>query len=112
MGEQIFGGLDEAHGVRQFRVSLERGFVLPFRMNRELQRIVQRLEDVEGETTGLGATGRDHAQDFLAEFSRHAGARFEANDKVNGQASSRRTSMPLWELTAARAAVILEADIE
>jgi hypothetical protein len=113
MRQQCLRGFDEADRVRQQGVSLERGFVYPFGVNRELNRFMERFEDMKRHAAGLGAAGRDHAQYFLAKLGGPAGTRFEANDKVDGQMSPRgKHQYANRPLTMEKGEAIMRCDIE
>ncbi|HEY6391185.1 MAG TPA: hypothetical protein VIX89_07905 [Bryobacteraceae bacterium] len=65
--------------MRQTRVHLKRRLISPFRMNGEPHRRPNRLKYVDSDTTALGSTGFDNAQELLAKFYRFLRLRFKVD---------------------------------
>jgi hypothetical protein len=55
MRQQLLRCCEKPHGVRQGRMQFERSFIRPLGMDREDERFPQRLEQIDPQTTTLGA---------------------------------------------------------
>ncbi len=78
----------------QSGMQLESGLVDPLRVNREEERFVERLEDVDTQATCLLPGQLDHLQDLLPELRLFACQRLKLNQKVNGQTAPPELSCP------------------
>ena len=78
--------------MRQLRVPLKRGLIHPFRMNREHQRLPQRLEYMNRQTTCLCPRRLDHAQQLLPKLLFFTRPRFKPDENVNRQNPTSRNN--------------------
>jgi len=63
-------------------MGVEGGFVEPFGMNGEGERLADGLEEMNAETAGLGAGGGDDAEQFVEKLLFFARERFKADEDV------------------------------
>jgi len=77
MGQQLLRGSKKSHSVRQSRVQLKRSLIHPLGMNREHERLAERLKYMHTHTTNLGSRGLDDPQQLFAKLLLLPRQRFE-----------------------------------
>lgn len=72
--------------MRQLGVPVERRLVRPYGMDGESKWLVERLEHMDGDATWLSPGWLDDSQQFLTKLEILSRVRFQADEKVDGQA--------------------------
>src|SRR5437667_19275 len=87
MGQQLLRSSKKSNRVGQLGVQLKRSLIHPLGMNREHQRLLQRLKYLDSQTTGLRSSRLDDPQQLLAKLRFLPRQRFKTDEKVNRQAA-------------------------
>jgi hypothetical protein len=87
MSQQLLRGSKKSNRVRELRVQLKRSLIHPLGMNREHERLPQRLKYMDSQTTNFSSRRLVDPQQFLAKLGLLPRPRFKPDEKVNGQAA-------------------------
>jgi hypothetical protein len=87
MGQQFLRSRKESNRMRELRVQIKRSFIHPLGMNREYERLAERLKYMDTQTTNLSSRSLEDPQQLLAKRYLLPRARFKPDENVNGQAA-------------------------